>query len=129
MKHLRGGLLHVLGSLEPEMLLVGDNQASLAFDRATKEARAAADGHATPGMYETSMLNGRIVISRIDGGPGHDLPGPTVDPRDHDPAVEHARLVHARRCMSICCRACLFRCPVKREARLIVADQQHLGLK
>ena len=56
------------------MLLVGDNQASLAFDRATKEARAAADGHATPGMYETSMLNGRIVISRIDGGPGQIVP-------------------------------------------------------
>jgi len=74
MSRIRGSYLYVLSSLDPEVLLVGDNRASIAFDRAAEEARAAAEGHATPGLYETSMLNGRLVILRIDGGPGRIVP-------------------------------------------------------
>ena len=69
MQQIRGSFLHVLRSIDPEVLLVGDGRASSVYDRLATEVAAIERGNATSGLYEVSEFNSHLVISRVDGPP------------------------------------------------------------
>jgi hypothetical protein len=69
MQQVRGSFLYVLRSIDPNTLLVGDGRAVTAYDRLASEVMAVEKGNATPGLFETSELNGHLVISRVEGPP------------------------------------------------------------